>query len=56
MTDLKRVPVPLIEHKLTPETIHHRLQAAEARCDQALAVLAVIPDASRTFANTVEAY
>ena len=56
MHETKRVPVPLIEHQLTPEEILARGQAAEAKCEQALAAIVAIPDAERTFDNTVEAF
>ena len=51
-----RVPVPLIEHHLTPEQILNKSAAAEAQCTQALAQLVAIEAPSRTFANTVEAF
>ena len=55
MTRVPRGAAPPLEHRLRPEQILQRLQAAEADCDRALAALAGLPDASRTFANTVEA-
>lgn len=55
MTPLKRVAVPLLEHRLTPDEILQRSQAAEAVCDRELTAIAGLADSSRTFANTVEA-
>ncbi len=55
MPSVERVPVPLIDHKLAPDEILRRSQAAEAACEQALKAIEALPDASRTFANTVEA-
>jgi len=55
MTSVPRVAVPLIEHRLAPEQILKKSQAAEAECDRALAAIAALSDATRTFANTVEA-
>ncbi|HVO19053.1 MAG TPA: M3 family metallopeptidase [Anaeromyxobacter sp.] len=50
-----RTAVPLLEHRLSPEQIGARMEAAEAACDQALLATVAVPDAERTFANTVEA-
>lgn len=56
MKQIKRVPVPLIEHRLTPEQILERAATAEARCSQDLARLAALDVQQRTFDNTVEAF
>lgn len=52
----KRIPVPLIEHRLAPEQILEKAAAAEARCTQALAQMAALDPGARTFENTVEAF
>jgi thimet oligopeptidase len=55
MPSIKRVPVPLINHRLTPEQLLRESQSARAECDKALASIVALSDASRTFANTAEA-
>lgn len=55
MPTVERIPVPLIDHKLAPDEILRKSQAAEADCEKALKAVVELPDASRTFANTVEA-
>ena len=55
MPTVPRVAVPLIDHKLAPDEILRKSQAAEADCEKALKAIEALPDASRTFANTVEA-
>lgn len=56
MKQIKRVAVPLIEHRLAPEQILERAAAAEARCSQDLAQLVALEPRQRTFDNTVEAF
>ncbi len=55
MPTVPRVAVPLIDHRLSPEQILQKSQAAEADCERALAAIAALPDGARTFSNTVEA-
>jgi thimet oligopeptidase len=55
MPTVERIPVPLIDHKIAPDDILRKSQAAEADCEKALRAIEALPDASRTFANTVEA-
>ncbi len=55
MTAAHRVPVPLIESRLSPDEILRRIQSAEAECDLALARSVAVPDAARTFENTAGA-
>jgi thimet oligopeptidase len=55
MNAVQRVPVPLIEHRLSPDEILRRIQSAEADCDRALARSIAVPDAARTFENTAGA-
>jgi thimet oligopeptidase len=52
---LPRVAVPLIDHKLAPDQILQKSQAAEAECEKALKAIIELADPARTFANTVEA-
>ena len=56
MNEIKRAPVPLIEHAVSPDEILKRSQAAEAKCEEELAAIVAIPDSDRTFDNTVEAF
>lgn len=51
----KRIAVPLIEYRLAPEQILERSANAELECEQKLRELVALPDAQRTFANTLEA-
>jgi thimet oligopeptidase len=47
--------VPLLNHRLPADQLVPKVEAAIAACDDALASIAGLPDARRTFANTVEA-
>jgi thimet oligopeptidase len=55
MTAVRRIAVPLIEHRLTADEVLRRIQAAGADCDRSLAQMVAVPDAARSFGNTVEA-
>lgn len=50
---MARIAVPLIDHRLNPEQIAQRLDTARTACDARLAAVVALPDAQRTFANTV---
>ena len=56
MNKIKRVPVPLIEHRLTPEQIRERATAAESRCTKALDQIVALTPEARTFDNTIDAF
>ena len=56
MNKIKRVPVPLIEHRLTPDQIRERAEAAETRCTAALDQIVALTPEARTFDNTIDAF
>ena len=54
MSEMNRVAVPLIEHRLTPEEVLKKGKDAEDACRNAMARIAAVPAAERTFRTTIE--